>query len=115
MLIGGVRVTVTLPTGVTVAKQADNSAADGVVVASGAAAGAGALLEVNAATAGQLTLGIISTNGFAAGEFVTIKADVAAGFFPKPSDFSATINDQVSDTNGTSISGVSASLVTTIE
>ena len=114
-LIGGVKVTVMLPNGVTVAQQADNSAADGVAVASGAAAGAGALLEVNAAIAGQLTVGIISTNGFAAGEFVTIKADIGAGFSPKQSDFSATIDGQVSDTAGASIPGVSASLVATIE
>jgi hypothetical protein len=101
--IGGVDVTVNLPSGVTVQATADsiNPAVmvmdPGVVLASGVAAGANTLTSDSIYTAATGTwpgkvrvLVINGMTGFGTGEFVTVNCKVADGVFPTAADFNLT-------------------------
>ena len=123
--IYGVNVTVVLPAGVTVKATPDsaNPAVQvtnaGVVAASGAAAGANTstIATYTAATAtasGQVMVQVANAAGFGTGEFVTVNCDIAAGSFPKATDFSATGLTAV-DSNGASIAGLTAGYTADIQ
>ena len=114
-LIGGLNMTLTLPAGVTVAKNPDNSTANGVCVTSGVAATSGALSIGNATTAGSVGIGMITTSGFGGGEFVTVNADVATGTFPTPADFSAALVGNVISTTSVTIPNVGLSMALTLQ
>lgn len=97
--IGGIDITLTAPTGVTVktAPDAANPSAmipdSGIVEASGAAAGSNTLMVAvyTAATttrAARLHINIVNAYGFDVGEFATVKCDIAPGSNLQSSDFS---------------------------
>ena len=114
--IGGINVTVVLPSGVSVKATPDSTNAavqvtnPGVVVASGVAAGANTntLATYSAATTstpGKVMVNLFNANGFGAGEFVTIQCDIATGNFPQATDFSVTLVKAV-DLDGAAITGL---------
>jgi len=92
--IGGIDITLNLPPGVTVKATLEGLKLvtdPGVVTASGDAAGAIVIATYTAGTGGapnKVFINVAKDAGFATGEFVTINADIAAGTFPKASDFS---------------------------
>lgn len=89
--IYGVDVTIDLPTGVTVqvADAATGQVADSALVLSGVAAGSSfAFAKYTAATPATVHIGLISSAGFGAGEFVTLNCDIAPGTTVVPADFS---------------------------
>ena len=111
--IGGIDVTLDLPAGVTVKATPDSANpavqvtnAD-VVAASGAATGAntGTIATYTAATStapGRVMVQVANADGFGTGEFVTVNCDIAAGSFPKATDFTVTVVKAV-DINGVAI------------
>jgi len=84
-------VTVELPDGVTVKTAPSSSVTDaGVVVPSGNAAGAFASGIYTAATGSvpaSVRIYVASANGFDAGEFCVVTAEIAAGSSPTPASF----------------------------
>jgi hypothetical protein len=84
-------VTISLPAGVTVKSTTNPPQTDsGVVTATGAAAGSYIFAVYSAATsteAGKVHIIVAKPDGFSAGEFSTVNCDIAAGYYPKPSDF----------------------------
>jgi adhesin/invasin len=107
-LIGGLDLTVTLPAGVTLQKNADNTAITGAVTGSGAATGVGA--TSNVLTPNTVRFAMATTAGFAGGEFATIVADVAVGTFS--GTVTAAFNGNVIDTSVLTIAGVGLSVGT---
>ena len=91
--IGGVNITLNLPSGVTV-KASPSVNPDvlitdpGVVVPSGAAVNASAPENRYDAATKQVTISVVQADGFLTGEFVTVTCDIAVGSFPKAADFS---------------------------
>lgn len=117
--IGTVDVTIVLPSGVTVAAEPDplnpNAliTAPGVVEASGVAAVSDLSLNTytpaDSANPGKVIVRIINANGFGTGEFVTVNGNIAAGNFPKASDFSLPSDAfTLRDINGVDIDGLTA-------
>lgn len=93
-IITGYDVTITLPAGVTVkSTTAPPQTDDGVVTATGAAAGSSIITAVySAATntlSGTVRIWIANANsvGLSTGEFSTVNCDIAAGYYPATSDF----------------------------
>jgi len=122
--IGGIDVTLDLPAGVTVKATPDSANpavqvtnAD-VVAASGAATGAntGTIATYTAATAtvaGKVMVQVANADGFGTGEFLTVNCDIAAGSFPKATDFTVTVVKAV-DINGAAI-GLTAGYTAAIQ
>jgi hypothetical protein len=111
--IGIVQARLNLPSGVSV-KATQNITDSGVVTASGnATATPGSLIESGIYSSGSVTVTIANTSGFAVGEFATVNCDIAAGSFPKASDFSIT-NLDARDLNGNVISGLTPTFAATI-
>jgi hypothetical protein len=90
-IITGYDVLISLPAGVTVkSTTAPPQTNDGVVTATGAATGASIAAVYSAATStlsGTVRILIAKADGFSAGEFVTVNCDIAAGHYPKTTDF----------------------------
>lgn len=117
-LIGGIDITVTLPSGVTVKNQTNPPETDaGVVVTSALAVSNSTLLSTytaaSGATKGAVRVIIANSNGFGTGEFVTVNCNIAAGSSPTASDFSVS-NLLVKDLNGTTINGLTATITADI-
>jgi hypothetical protein len=109
--IGGINVTVTLPPGVTAKADKVGATMENVVVASGVAQGAlsaAKFTPAEGAAPGRVGLALVKTEGFGTGEFATLNLDIT-GAPPRPTDFS-TAGMGVSDTNGTAITGLTATL-----
>ena len=109
--IGGVDVTVNLPTGVTAKADRTSATMEGVVVASGGAQGAPSAAKFTPAEGtapARVRLVLVKPAGFGTGEFATLNLDIS-GAPPRPPDFS-TSGLSVSDVNGTAITGLTAAL-----
>ncbi len=83
---------------------------EGVIAASGAAAGgsanvAGHYTVATPAAPGAVTLVLVKTTGFDVGEFATIAFSAAGGSTPKAADFS-TAGFKAVDQNGAAIAGL---------
>jgi hypothetical protein len=115
--IGGVDLSLTLPTGVTVKSSIGSLSAlvpdAGTVAASGVAASNSKVYAVYTAAArtvqGTVRILLANTTGFAAGEFVTVKCDIASGNTPTTTDFS-TSGAKFVDGNGKAITGLSTTV-----
>ena len=110
--IGGIDVTIALPTGVTVKSVTSPPETDsGVVVTSGVAAANSTVLSTyTAATStstGKVRVLLANSNGFGTGEFMTINCDIALGSTPTASDFSLS-GFVAKDLNGVAISGLNS-------
>ena len=68
-----------------------------------------------AGTPGQLSIAMITTTGFGAGEFVTVNADIATGTNPKPADFTAALVGNVITPDSVVIPNVAVSVVLTLQ
>jgi hypothetical protein len=90
-IITGYDVLISLPAGVTVkSTTTPPQTNDGVVTATGAAAGASVAAVYSAATStlsGTIRILIAEADGFSAGEFSTVNCDIAAGHYPTAADF----------------------------
>lgn len=92
-IITGYDVLISLPAGVTVKSTTAPPQTDvGVVTATGAAAVGSSVIAVYSAATGTLsgTVRILiaaNTDGFSAGEFSKVICDIAAGHYPKITDF----------------------------
>jgi hypothetical protein len=123
-LIGGINVTLALPAGVTVKATPDTInpsilvTNSGVVAASGVAVSNSTILATySAATssvAGTVHIQIANPTGFVIGEFVTVKADIAAGSNPTAAGFSLPSFAAV-DLNGTALGALTAASAATIQ
>lgn len=103
----GVEVTLSIPSGVTVATDSTGTTSDGVVTATGAAAGATAVTGHYSSASRAIQIEVANaTNGFGTGQFATVICGINKGYSPKASDFS-TSNFVVSDKNGVPITGLS--------
>jgi hypothetical protein len=112
--IHGVELTITFPTGVTVSADSTGKPADGVLSASGTAAGgsvsvAGHTTAAASSTPGTVKLVLLKTAGFDPGEFATIACDLAPGVSPRSTDFGLGGFKAV-DQNGAAIDGLAATL-----
>lgn len=88
--VSGVMLKLTLPAGSLLATDAAGQLAEGGVSTSGDAAGSIIVPNYVPGTAsvrGTLTLGLITSNAFAAGEFATVKADLPGVQLPATGDF----------------------------
>lgn len=90
-IITGYDVLISLPAGVTVkSTTAPPQTNDGVVTATGAAAGSSIAAVYSVATStvsGTVRILIAKADGFSAGTFSTVNCDIAAGHYPKTTDF----------------------------
>ena len=110
--IGGIDITIALPTGVTVKSVTSPPETDsGVVVTSGVAVANSTVLSTytaaTSASAGNVRVLLAISNGFGMGEFMTIYCDIASGSTPAASDFSLT-GFAAKDLNGVLISGLNS-------
>jgi hypothetical protein len=108
--IKGVEVTLCLPDGVTVGADDTGKTDDGVVVASGEAAGGDAYVSARYTTAagsesGMVKAVIVKTSGFGAGEFLTVNCDLPAGGSVSSTDFNL-LDFKPVDENGAAIEGL---------
>ncbi|MFZ5524776.1 MAG: hypothetical protein ACOY9D_11945 [Pseudomonadota bacterium] len=123
-LIGGINVTLTLPTGVIVKSKPDTYATSvlvtdiGGVVSSGVASANSSVLATFSPAAGNdagtVNIQIANPSGFVIGEFVTVNSDIAFGSNPVAGDFSLSKFVAV-DLNGAVLSTLSATLAATIK
>jgi hypothetical protein len=105
----GVQVTLALPAGVTVVADGTGATNDGVVTASGAAAGASTAVTGHYSSAsGTIQIDIAKATGFGTGQFATVTCSISKGYSPKASDF-GTSNFKAVDQNGAEITGLSIS------
>lgn len=107
--IGGLDITVTLPTGVSVKSVTNPPETDsGVVVTSDAAANSTVLSTYAVATSastGKVRVLLANTGGFGTGEFMTIHCDIASGSTPTASGFGLS-GFVAKDLNGVVINGL---------
>jgi hypothetical protein len=111
-LIGGIDLTAMLAPGVSLKSTSNPPETDAdVIVASGVASTNSQLLSTytppSGSTKGSARLFVINAGGFGTGEFATVTGDIAAGYQPTSSDFSAA-SLTVTDLNGTPLSGMTA-------
>jgi hypothetical protein len=117
--IGGINVTVTIPTTVSV-KATPNKVNPSQVTYSGAVTASGVALSTDALTLAALTspttvnVQLTNPHGFGVGEFAKIMFDIASGSEVVPGEFSAGSFVAV-DLNGAPISGLTASLEAVIQ
>ncbi len=89
-IITGYDVLITLPAGVTVKSSTPPQTDNGVVTATGTAAGSSVVAVYSAATStlsSTVRILIAKADGFSAGEFATVNCDIAAGHYPGATDF----------------------------
>jgi hypothetical protein len=112
--ISGIQVILHLPAGVSVKSAQSAPQTDpGVVTATGNAAGAELVIGTYSVANNTLSLSVIKSSGFAAGEFATVNCDIAAGTFPVAADFSLS-NLAPFDTNGAAVTGLTAAFTASI-
>ena len=88
-LIAGIQAVIILPAGVTL-NAASGTVPGSVLQPSGGAAGAlatGNYTPASASAAGMVRVALISSSGFAAGEFLTVQCVLAPGAAPLDTDF----------------------------
>ena len=117
--IGGLDVTITLPTGVTVKSVTSPPETDsGVVVTSGVAATNSTMLSTYAAATsaskGKVHVLLANSNGFGTGEFMTVNCNIASGSTPTASDFSLS-GFIAKDVNGVIINGLTPGITATFQ
>ena len=110
--IGGIDITIALPTGVTVKSVTSPPETDsGVVVTSGVAAANSTVLSIyspaTSASTGNVRVLLANSTGFGTGEFMTIHCDIASGSIPTASDFSLS-GFVARDLNGVLISSLNS-------
>lgn len=115
--IYGIDVTVNLPAGVSLKSSNPPVTDAGVVTPSGAAQNGTIAAALYTAATGtypaRVRVLIASPNGFSAGDFCTVKADIAPGYSPSATDF--TIESFLaSDGSGSVIDGMAAGLTADI-
>ncbi len=115
----GIDATVALPAGVTLRSTTNPPQTDsGVVLASGATITntlvAAVYTAATSSSAATARIMLVNANGFSAGEFCTVNADIAAGYTPNASDFSIT-NFAASDRDGNVLSGLTPSYTATVQ
>jgi len=100
-LISGIEIVVMLPPGVTV--KADYGIVTTALQGSGGALSnsitSGHYTSPTASMRGKVTLAVVSTTAFAAGEFATLQCDVAPDATPKSADFIMTVLDAIDGQN----------------
>jgi hypothetical protein len=111
--IRGVELTITLPDGVTLSADSEGRPNDGVLAAAGAAAGgavavAGHYTAATSSTRGTVTLVLVKTAGFDAGEFATVTCTLAKEATPGAADFGQAGFKAV-DQNGAPMDGLEVS------
>jgi hypothetical protein len=117
--IGGLGVTVNLPDTVSIRTTGGGNVDNGVVTASGVAAGQATVLALysgaTASTPAKLYLVLASGgSGLPVGQFATVTCEVNPGGDPVPSDFSLTDFSAV-DTSGVSIPTLTAGLTEMVQ
>jgi len=100
----GVGITVTLPTGVTVATESSGNVSSSVAVVSGVASGGNMATPIYtpATATANATLKLIvaaAGSGFGTGEFVTVTCNLPAGNSLQTSDFPATVLSDLEPAN----------------
>lgn len=115
--IGGIEVTMNLPTGVTV-KTDTNGIFAGIISTSGVVP-SGSLMQSRyipapATSQGSIKMAFVNTTGFGVGEFATIRCDVAAGKAVQAADFSLSGFKAV-DGKGAAITDLTAALTAEIK
>ena len=110
--IRGLELTITLPAGVTISSDGSGTPSEGVLAASGPAAGgsaavAGHYTAAVGSTPGTLTLVLVKTAGFDAGEFATVTCNLGEGAAPGPADFGQ-VGFKAVDQNGAELGGLEA-------
>ena len=112
--IYGVDLYLDLPSGVTLTANADGSLATSVLSVVGQATGssftAAKYTAASGGTPGKLHLGLVSSNGFAAGEFVDLTCTVPAGVSPTFSNGLIESGAKVLDLGVNTISGAAVTL-----
>ncbi|MDH4161830.1 MAG: hypothetical protein OEW15_03955 [Nitrospirota bacterium] len=113
-LVGGVDVTVTLPSGVTVASTTPPQTDAGVVAGSGLAGSSASAMGTYGSSENAVRVLLADPDGMAAGEFATVTCAIASGSSPSASDFTVS-SATVKDLNGAAISGMTATLSVTMQ
>lgn len=115
-LIGGIQVTFTLPSGVSLATNpATGEIASGVVTISGVANGSFGAQSYDPNTR-LVSVAIINATGFGNGEYMTITASIASGSTVTTSSFPAQATAvSVIDTLGNSLSGFTLPISVTLQ
>jgi hypothetical protein len=116
--ICGIDATVDLPAGVTLKSSASGTTDDGVVVPSGAAAtntyAVGVYTAATGTFPGKIRVLMVNAAGFTPGEFCTVNAELAPGYFPAAADF--TIESfAASDETGSVINGMASGLTVAVQ
>ena len=109
----GVDVVVDLPSGVTVAADANGAVAAPIITATGAAAGSYASAKytpASGAVPGKLHIAVASGSGFAPGAFVTVACSVAEGATPTFGDALVEQGAQVAGASGVVLSAAAVTL-----
>jgi len=117
--IGGIDVTLHLPSGVTVKTETKPPQTDsGVVIASGVTTTTNSyLISTFTPSTNDVRILVVNSDGFgfATGEYVTVNCDIASGSHPVPTDFtvtSMTVKDLI-DANA--INGLTAGITADIQ
>lgn len=113
--VGGVQISIVLPSGVTPSILSGNDASGSVVASGNAGSGLLAASSYDASTR-TLTPGTVSGSGFDSGEFLTITCSIATGVTVTASDFpsQATVI-VISDVIGNTIPGATSPINVTFQ
>lgn len=108
--VKAIQATITLPTGVELRADATGKPLYGVIAATGSAASGmtnGKYTPATATAPATLTLGLMTTVSLAAGDIITIKADLASGSAAPAANAFTLGASKLVDTNGNIVSGAS--------
>ncbi len=110
--IHGVELTIMLPAGATISADSAGKPNDGVLAASGAAAGgsvavAGHYTAATSSSPGAVTLVLVKTAGFDTGEFATVTCNLGKGVALGPAEFGE-VGFKAVDQNGAELGGLEA-------
>lgn len=108
-LVGGASFIITLPPGVSPATLTGTDASGSVTLTGGAVGGYSSANFTSSATAPQISIASVTTNGFGTGAFMTVNCVIASGTTVSTSGFSLS-DILVIDTSGTSISSATVSM-----
>ena len=120
ILIGGITVTVVLPSGVTIKAIPDTQNPSifvtdpGVVTASGAAGAYAAAFATVDQAGRNVHIQVYNQNGFDIGEFVTVTCDIAPGTAPSAGDFGLE-GFTAKDLDGADMIGLTAGLTVDLQ
>ena len=114
-LLGGVKISIVLPAGVTPSVLSGNDATGSVAASGNAVSGLFAASSYDAATR-TLMPGTISGTGFVSGEFLTITCSIAAGATVTAADFPSQAKViSLVDLNSNTISGATCPISVTFQ